>query len=208
MMPQDGVKLNAMNSDISTVENESMTAADKRPYPDRSYETQQKRTILVAGLLERGIRTTAALARELKTAGYDVSRPTIIETRNRAMDLIAEETKPMNRTHLRNLEIGRLNYWIENLTERINALDWEVIDDNGTPAAFDMFNKMLQRLKDMGDQLHKITGLNTEVSVNIEEKRRIVFIRPQATDATQSTEPIISNHNNDHIISEGEIISQ
>lgn len=197
-----------MNTDISQAQEKSSDVAVAQAPMEVTYEAQQMRVRMVADLLEEGVRSTGALNRRLIELGVSVSRPTIIKYRNYALTLVAEETKLMNRDHIRNLEIGRLNYWLEHLTEKINALDWGVLDDNGTPIAFDMFNKMMQRLKDMGDQLHKITGLNTDVHVNIDEKRRIVFIRPQgAVDVKDTgTHSIVnSNDNNDHI-SEGQII--
>lgn len=198
-----------MELDILPAQETSSEVIDKRDYPDITYEAQQARVQAVAELLEKGTRSTAALIKALAEQGISVSRPTVIKYRNYALNLIAEETKPMNRDHLRNLEVGRLGYWIEQLTGKINGLDWSVLDKDGTPVAFYMYDKMLQRLKDMGDQLHKITGLNTDVHVNIDEKRRTVFIRPSDTSAVKDTGAThgISNNDNNHV-SEGQIISQ
>lgn len=176
---------------------------------DLSYEAQQQRVMLIADFMTtKGIRGTTALMNELAKSGYKVSRPTIIKYRNSALDMIANESKPMNREHLRNLEIGRLNYWIEEITGKINGLEWTVLDNDGKPVAFYMYDKLLQRLKDMADQLHKITGLNTEVNVSIEEKRRVVFIRSQdAVNVKDSGQPNHMSSNGNDDIMEGVVIS-
>jgi hypothetical protein len=196
----NGVKSKLMDSGISTVEEKSSVVVGRPVGIDTSYEAQQQRVMMVADLLEKGTRSTKALQDAMIALGVEASRPTIIKYRNAALEMIAEETKPMNRDHLRNLEIGRLNYWIEQLTGKINALDWSVLDKDGQPVAFYMYDKMLQRLKDMGEQLHKITGLNTEVNVSIEEKRRIVFIRPQGASDVKDSGASLHNSNNDNVI--------
>jgi hypothetical protein len=192
-----------MSTDISTPEKTRAIASQTPDDLDLSYEAQQSRVMVVAEMLTLGERSTSKIMERLK-----VSRPTAIKYRNSALTMIAEESKPMNREHLRNLEIGRLNHWIDKITEKINDLDWSVLDDDGRPVAFYMYDKLLQRLKDMGDQLHKITGLNTEVQVNVDEKRRVIFIRSQAAlNVKDSGDPnhMSSNHNNNHVV-EGEII--
>lgn len=205
----DSVKCLLMNSGISQAQKMVSDVVETSGELKISYEAQQQRVMMVADLLTNGTRSTAGLKAALTELGVEVSRPTIIKYRNAALEMIAEETKPMNRDHLRNLEVGRLGYWIEQLTEKINGLDWSVLDKDGQPVAFYMYDKMLQRLKDMGEQLHKITGLNTEVNVNIEEKRRIVFIRPQGSaDVKDSGGPHhnSSNHNNNGVM-EGELVT-
>lgn len=148
--------------------------------PKAPQYVDQSKVFVVAELLEKGIRSTSRLMEAIQC-----SRPTAIKYRNAAMDLIHNESKPLNREHLRNMEIGRLTYWIEQLTDKINAIEWDT--DTGSQEytrQFEMYNKLLQRIREQADQLHRITGMNTEVQINIDEKRRIVFHRPEPTNAT------------------------
>lgn len=168
---QGYVKLDIMKD--MTVER-APGATIKQPGEPYTLAERQAKILQIADMLSEGRRSTKTIMDELK-----ISRPTAIEWRNLALLILADESKPMNREALRNLEIGRLNGLIERLTTKISALEWpDDIKAKEYNITLNTYDKLLGRLKDFGEQLHKITGMNTEINISIEEKRRIVFVRP------------------------------
>jgi hypothetical protein len=125
--------------------------------------TQMDSILDVAALLEKGTRGTTDI---MKATG--LSRMTVIKYRNEAMKLLHAENKSFNTEAMRNMEIGRLHHWIDKLQDEINGLHGE--DDR------DYKVKLLGRLDSFQGRLHSITGLNTTVNVNYEEKKRITFV--------------------------------
>lgn len=125
---------------------------------------QMEHIIRIADYLEKGQRNTTRL---MELTG--LSRPTVIKYRNEAMKLIHRENKAFNTAALRQMEIGRLNNWIDDLTLEIKTLG----DDKDDR---EYKNKLLGRLDNFQGRLHAITGLNTTVNVNYEEKKRITFV--------------------------------
>lgn len=154
---------------------------------------QMNNIIRIASYLEKGQRNTTRL---MEITG--LSRKTVIKYRNEAIKLLQEENKPMNSEAMRHMEVGRLTYWIDYLQEQIQALT------GGEDKDKDYKIKLLGRLNDFQGRLHSITGLNTTVNLNYEEKKRITFnmtgtlpaTAPSSTPTDTVLPTITSNDNN------------
>lgn len=127
-------------------------------------DRQMNEILRIADYLEKGTRNTTRL---MELTG--LSRPTVVKYRNEAIKVIHRDNKAFNTEALRNMEIGRLSTWIEKLQDEINKLG----DDKDDR---EYKNKLLGRLDNFQGRLHAITGLNTTVNVNYEEKKRITFV--------------------------------
>jgi len=126
-------------------------------------DQQMNNILLIANLLENGKRNTGQLV-----AATGLARTTVIKYRDQALKLLHNENKALNTEAMRHMEIGRLNYWIDWLQVRIER---ETDKDHQV--------KLLGRLDNMQGRLHSISGLNTTVNVNYEEKKRITFVMQQ-----------------------------
>jgi len=125
--------------------------------------TQMEYILRIADYLEKGTRGTTKLM-----ALTSLSRPTVIKYRNEAVKLLHNESKAFNSEHLRGMEIGRLHYWIDEIQDKMSRLS---NSDNDR----EYYIKLLGRLDSMQGRLHSITGLNTTVNINYDEKKRITF---------------------------------
>ena len=131
-------------------------------------DKQMDSILLIANLLENGKRNTGQLV-----AATGLARTTVIKYRDQALKLLHNENKALNTEAMRHMEIGRLNYWIDWLQVRIER---ETDKDHQV--------KLLGRLDNMQGRLHSISGLNTTVNVNYEEKKRITFVMSQDSGTT------------------------
>jgi hypothetical protein len=185
-----------MSNDISPARIER-TDINANPVGRKTFIGQLDRAYEVMDMLDQGKRSTKAIMERLGCA-----RDTAVKARNDALALMAEERKPMNRTAMRNMEIGRIEGWIERLTDRANDLEWPTDPTSKEyKIVFDMFDKIAQRIVQYGEQLHRITGLNTEVQVNVDEKRRMIFVRQLGPDPSSSHQSSPS-----HDVVDGEVI--
>lgn len=147
----------------------------------------------VADMLSKGERSTVSIQEYLATIFPSGSchRETAIKYRNAAIKLLEREHKPMNREAMRNLEIGRYTYLIERIYKRIQAFE-DTMPAKGHDdyiKAHDTWSKMMQRLNDYGARLHAITGLNEITINNVNDQKRILFVRPSGVDPIQASPP-------------------
>lgn len=141
-------------------------------------EVKLEAILSIAELMEKGTRSTPAIQQFL-IANYGIrSRDSAVKYRNLAGMLMQRESKPMNREMWRAMEIGRLNWWIERLSARIQTYEAQAPKtraDEDYLKWHDTYAKMLSKLNDFAARLHAITGLN-ELTINSNEhKSRIVF---------------------------------
>lgn len=168
------------DTDLSTVlaPPDEAKATQYRPGQSPSEEVRLEAIISVAELMEKGQRSTTAIMVMLKDNYGLATRDTAIKYRNLAAMLMQRETKPLNREAWRAMEIGRLNWWIERLSERIQTYEAQAPNtraDEDYLKWHDTYAKMLSKLNDFAARLHAITGLN-ELTINSNEhKSRIVF---------------------------------
>lgn len=186
-----------MNTDLSTLiappdgPNVSTIEAKPNAHPEPTDEIKLEAILSVAELMEKGTRSPTAIQGFL-AANYGLtSRNTATKYRNLAMTLIARENKPMNRENIRHLEVGRLTWWIERLTNKIKDYEDgrpEPCDDDYLKW-HDTYAKMLSKLNDYGARLHAITGLNEITVNNADDRKRVIFMRPgEATTVTPTVE--------------------
>jgi hypothetical protein len=173
------------NTDLATLIAPDLASAQPRngvgsPIDD---ETKMEAIVSVAELMEKGTRSTAAIQEHLAKVYHLTSRPTAIKYRNLAAALIAHEHKPMNRENIRALEIGRITYWLERVTKRIEEFeeDRPTKDDDDYFKWHDSYAKLLGKFNDLGARLHAITGLNELTINNNDQPKRVIFIRPGDT---------------------------
>ncbi len=165
------------------------TSHDRSHDNQISAEQKMEAVLSVARLIEKGLRSTSTIMEHLGPffPRGTVSDRTAIKYRNAAMAVLHEENKPLNREHIRNLEIGRYTYWIDRLTRERETF----INDGGTKDAryYQALDKMTTTLNKYGERLHAITGLNEITINNGETQRRIVFTYASPQDIAKVNQP-------------------
>lgn len=101
---------------------------------------------------------------------FNVSRKTAAELRKQALELIARDANGFTREGIRNIQIGRIQLQIERLQK--------MLDDPGAKSDKKLALQVHDRISNYYEKLHKITGLNTEVSIGVGlEPQQMVIIK-------------------------------
>lgn len=154
-----------MSKDLKVLDmkrGETLTVSERMPFIQE-----------IRDMLEAGVSSAGAIADAL-----GISRNTAIEWRKAALVLMEKDNNGWTRDSLRSLQIGRVNYWIEQTTIRVRKLEGK--EDTK------LFAQLMERLTSLSSELARISGLNIETHMNMNTTRHIVIKRTERVHTTEA----------------------